>query len=43
MVAELYEAGNQRKSKIQAYRQIRKQIPISERTFWHYMRMNIDK
>ncbi|MDR1199041.1 MAG: hypothetical protein LBK94_08555 [Prevotellaceae bacterium] len=40
IVAQHYEAGNQAKSKMQIYRNvIRKLYPISESTFWRYLKI----
>ncbi|MDR2652800.1 MAG: hypothetical protein LBC68_10910 [Prevotellaceae bacterium] len=40
IVEQYYEAGNQAKSKIQIYRNvIRKLYPISESTFWRYLKI----
>lgn len=44
MVSERYEPGNQRKCKTQAYRQhVNKVYPMSERTFWRYMTLDVEK
>jgi hypothetical protein len=44
MVTELYEPGNQSKSKAQAYRKhINKLYPMGERTFWRYMGTDVEK
>lgn len=44
MVEQLYEPGNQSKSKAQAYRQhVTKIYPMSERTFWRIMGTDVDK
>lgn len=44
IVTELYEPGNQSKSKAQAYRkQVNRVYPMGERTFWRYMGMNTKK
>lgn len=43
-VSELYEEGNQSKSKAQAYRKfVCIHYPISERTFWRIMGTNVEK
>lgn len=43
-VAELYEEGNQSKSKAQAYRRfISIHYPVSERTFWRAMGTDVEK
>lgn len=44
MVDDLYEEGNQSKSKAQAYRQhINKLYPMGERTFWRIMGTDVNK
>lgn len=44
MVDEHYEAGNQSKCKLQAYRKYVMHIyPMSERTFWRYMMTDVEK
>lgn len=44
MVEDVYEPGNQSKSKAQAYRQhISKLYPMGERTFWRYMGTDVKK
>jgi len=41
IVMKNYEPGNQRKCKLQVFRNIIKEIyPMSERTFWRYMSIN---
>jgi len=43
-VAELYEEGNQSKSKAQAYRRfISIHYPVSERTFWRAMGTDVER
>ena len=42
IVEENYEPGNQSKCKLQAYRtKVMTIYPMSERTFWRYMRINV--
>lgn len=44
MVGDMYEPGNQSKSKAQAYRQqVSKVYPMGERTFWRYMGTDVKK
>lgn len=43
LVYENYEPGNQSRCKLRAYRRYVLQVyPISERTFWRYMSVDID-
>jgi hypothetical protein len=44
IVEENYEAGNQKKCKLQAYRLKVKQVyPMSERTFWRYINTDVNE
>lgn len=44
IVAERFEPGNQSKSRSQVFRQyVSKYYPMSERTFWFYMGMDVKK